>query len=53
MTHILALLALAATTAALATLRAHTTPEPAYDWPVWAYRLALTIRAHLTRKHHT
>jgi len=25
------------------------TTEGAYDYPTWAYRAALTIRAHLTR----
>lgn len=45
LTRILALAAIAATIAALAILRGRTAPRPAYDYPVWAWRLALAIRA--------
>lgn len=50
MSHILALLAVFATITGLAILRESTMPPTPYDYPAWAHRLALTIRAHLTRK---
>lgn len=55
LTHAIAMGIFAATTRALGLLRAHYAPEPAYDYPRWAYRLALAIRAHLDprRRHHT
>lgn len=52
MTHAIAIGILATTTRALGLLRAHYAPEPAYDYPRWAYRLALSIRARLTRQDH-
>lgn len=51
--HILAVAAILATVAALAVLRARTAPKPAYDYPVWAWRIAVAIRAWLSpRRRH-
>lgn len=53
MTRILALAAIAATIAALAILRARTAPKAAYDYPIWVWRIAVTIRAWLSpRRRH-
>lgn len=49
MTRIAAALAILATITALGVLRARTAPKPAYDYPLWAWRIALTLRAHLHR----
>lgn len=39
-----ALLVVLAVAALLAWLKARLAPEPVYDWPVWAYRVALALR---------
>lgn len=49
MTGVLALLVLVAATVALAWLKVRFAPAPVYDWPVWAYRVALAVRALLQR----
>lgn len=54
MTHAIAAAVILATITALAALRAHTTPSPAYDYPRWAWRLTLALHAALNphRHHH-
>lgn len=52
MARVLALTAILATVTALAALRARTAPRAAYDYPVWAWRAALAIRAAIHRHRH-
>lgn len=51
MAHAIAIAAILATVAGLAVLRARTAPRPAYDYPLWAWRVVLAVRAAVHRRH--
>jgi hypothetical protein len=50
---IIAIGAIAATVIGATALTGRYRPAPAYDWPIWAYRLALAVKARFRPRHGT